>query len=182
MRNFCVKPNTYIYLVVLIFLIPLKWLIAWIIAMTVHEACHWLSVKLCGGKIHSLKIGVGGAKMQCSNLPKWLRLVCILSGPLGGLLPILLARFFPRVAFCCIMLSAYNLLPVLPLDGGRALELLLGNPLFSYIEWAFVLFVLFLCCYGAFALKLGVLPLIIVVAVLLKCRKSPCKYASKTVQ
>ena len=177
-----VKPNTYIYLVFLIFLFPLNWLLAWLLAMLFHELCHWTAVKLCGGEVYGLEIGVGGADMQCANLMKWLEFICILSGPLGGLLPVLLAQWFPRLAFCCLLLSTYNLLPVLPLDGGRALEILVGSPIFCCMQRIFLIIALLLCLYSVFVLELGILPVVIVLVLLIKNRKSPCKCSPKTVQ
>ena len=53
--------------------------------------------------------------------------VCILAGPLGGLSLLLLCRRFPRVAICGMLQSVYNVLPIYPLDGGRALRGILGR-------------------------------------------------------
>ena len=122
-----IKPNTDIFTVFLLFLIPLKWLLAWLLAICAHEFSHWIAVRICGGKILSLNISVGGAKMDCASLSKGMQLAAILSGPIGGLIPVLFCRWIPRTALCCIVLSIYTLLPLRPLDGGNTLEIILGE-------------------------------------------------------
>jgi len=169
-----VKPNIYIYIALLLFLIPLKWLLAWFLAAGFHEACHYLAVKLCGGEIYSITIGISGAKMECTSMSKKRRLLCVLSGPAGGLLLIISGRWLPRVAICSWLLSFYNLMPLLSLDGGRALEILIGSKAIT-VQQIF----LFLLGSGAFYLFLiqnfGLLPLGIVLILWLKNRNNPCK-------
>ena len=121
-----IRPNTYIYIVLLLFLLPLKWLLAWCLAAGVHEGCHWLAVRLCGGEIYKITIGLSGAKMECSPMSAKKSLIAVLSGPVGGLVPILFARWIPRTALCCWLLTMYNLLPLLHLDGGRVIQILIG--------------------------------------------------------
>lgn len=170
-----IKPNTYLYLVLLLFLIPLPWLCAWLLAMCMHELCHWLAVKLCGGRIYSLSIGIGGAQMTGSVLSHGKRLFAILSGPVGGILPVFLGRWFPRLALCCWILSVYNLLPLTPLDGGRALQILFQERTFRIIERAFLLVSFFLGLYCLLCLHLGWLPLLLVAGLFLRNGKRPCK-------
>ena len=66
-----VKTNTYIYLVLLLFLVPLPWLLAWLVAVAFHEVCHWVAVNLCGGEIYRLTVGIGGANMEGCMLQGW---------------------------------------------------------------------------------------------------------------
>ena len=175
-KNFLVdvKPNTYIFMVLLLFLIPLKWLISWLVDAGFHEVCHFLAVKLCGGEVYSMTVSITGAKMECTPLSKIRRLLAVLSGPVGGLLLIIFARWLPRVALCSWLLSVYNLLPLMSLDGGRALEILMGSRAIV-VQRIF----LFLLCVGAVYLFLildfGLFPLVIVVILWLKNRNNPCK-------
>lgn len=171
-----VKDNTYIYLVILLFLVPTPWLIAWLTAVCFHEFCHWLSVRLSGGKVDSLTIGITGANMICQPLTNGKLFLSVLSGPIGGFLLVLTAKWFPRLALCSWVLSVYNLLPLLPLDGGRALQIVLkGHRCFYTIE-KIVLIALSLCAaYLTVYLHFGVLPLAVIAGLWLKSRKSPCK-------
>ena len=169
------KPNTYIYLALLLLLVPFPWLAAWLIAVIFHELCHWLSVRLCGGVVEWVTVAIGGANMQSSGLSDGRRLLCILSGPVGGLVLILLQRWIPRIAICSWLLSMYNLLPVLPLDGGRALQIILRkNEVFYFIERCVLVLLTTIAFFAAFCLRLGILPLLIAGILWLKNRKTPC--------
>jgi len=176
-----IRANTYIYMVLLLLLIPLKWLLAWVTAAGFHELCHWLAVKLCGGEIYSITIGLGGAKMECSPMTDRKTLFAILSGPLGGLLPILFARWIPRTALCSWLLTMYNLLPLLPLDGGRALSLLLGSKA-VLAQKLFLLVLSIAAIYVSVVLGFGLLPLGIIAVLWLKSRNTPCKPGASKVQ
>ena len=176
-----IRPSTYIYIVLLLFFIPLKWLFAWMLAAGFHEVCHWLAVKLCGGEIYSITIGIGGAKMECGPMTNKKRLFAILSGPLGGLLPLFFARWMPRTALCCWLLSMYNLLPLLNLDGGRAVEILLGTKA-VILQKIFLIVLSIGAAYLSVVLHFKLLPLVIIGVLWLKNGKSPCKLGSRKVQ
>ena len=171
-----IKPNTYIFLTILLFTIPLTWISSWIIAILFHEFCHYIAVILCRGKIHSLKIGLLGAEMQCSNMSDACQVIAVLCGPIGGLFLACLGRYCPRIALCSFFLSIYNLIPLLPLDGGRVLYILFGNRKWFYYFEKYILIILFLCAiFSLFFLKLGLFPIAMVVILYLKYRKIPCK-------
>ena len=171
-----IKPNTYIFLTILLFTIPLTWISSWIIAILFHEFCHYIAVILCRGKIHSLKIGLLGAEMQCSNMSDACQVIVVLGGPIGGLFLACLGRYCPRIALCSFFLSIYNLIPLLPLDGGRVLYILFGNRKWFYYFEKNILVILFLCAiFSLFFLKLGLFPIAMVVILYLKYRKIPCK-------
>jgi stage IV sporulation protein FB len=171
-----VKPYTYFYMALLLFFVPLQWLFAWLLALCVHELCHIAAVRLCGGTISHLTVDIGGMEMKTSPLTEWKRFVAILSGPVGGFLLIFLGRWFPRLALCSWMLSVYNLLPLHPLDGGRALQILLGDPDgFRLVEKIFLVILTVAALYAVFVLRLGVIPAAIVFVLWLRNRKIPCK-------
>lgn len=175
--------NAYFYLAILLLILPVKWLIAWIIAVCFHEACHYLAVKLCGGENYNLRIDFGGAVLTCSQLSDKKHLFSLLAGPLGGFLFVLLGRWFPRVALCSWILSVYNLLPLLPLDGGQALRLLMKNSHSFYYVERVVLILLTICgVYVSVFLHFGVLPVAIVGMLWVKNRNSPCKEPPRKVQ
>ena len=173
--QFRIYSNTYFYFVLLLFLVPLPWLSAWLVAVTVHELSHYAAVRIFGGSVDSLSVGLGGANMSCSNLTEWKSFCAILAGPVFGFLPAFLGSWFPRLAVCCWVLTVYNLLPLLPLDGGRALQILLKDNKCFYIIQRIVLVLLAgISVYSAFVLRIGALPLAVVVGLWLKIRKRPC--------
>ena len=110
----------------LILVIPLNWLLAAATAAVFHELSHSAAILLLGGKIHGLKILPDGIRMETSPMTAWQEILCSLAGPLGSLLLVLLGKHTPRIALCALVQGCYNLLPVYPLDGGRALRCLLG--------------------------------------------------------
>ena len=169
-----IKPVTYIYLVILLFILPLKWLLAWVFAAAFHEASHWIAVKVCGGEIYYITIGIGGAKMECGPMTKKKGILAVLCGPFGGLLLVFFARWIPRIALCSWFLSCYNLLPLQSLDGGRALEIMLGKRAFA-IQKVFVMLLAIGAFYASMCLRCGFLPVVVVSALWLKNRNNPCK-------
>ena len=175
MRIF-IKSNTYIYLAILLLALPVQWVSAWVVSIVFHEFFHWFAVKLCGGTVYRLDVELVGAEMRCSNLPERCRLFAILCGPIGGIALVCLGRWFPRIAICSFLLSVYNLLPVLPFDGGQAMEILLkSKKSFDIIQKIFLLVVILLALFATFYLNLGVLPSVVALGICLKHRKRPCK-------
>ena len=91
-------------------------------AAAIHEAGHCLAVLLCGGSIHSLALTARGAVLQTSPLSYRQEALCALAGPCAGFLLLFWVRLVPWLAFWGLMQGLYNLLPVYPMDGGRALR------------------------------------------------------------
>lgn len=186
-RNVTLEAGAYILLALMVFLLPLKWIFAALLAGLVHELCHVLAIRLCGGRILSVEIGAGGAVIRTDPMDSLRELVCALAGPLGGLILLLFARWLPRTAICAGLQSAYNLLPLYPLDGGRALRCgaLLVLPPKTADRFCYLVQIGCLCAivllgiYGTFFLRLGVLPILIA---LLLLRKIPCKPWRQRVQ
>lgn len=174
-----------LWLALLLLVLPLPWIVAAIVAAAFHEGCHILAIRLCGGSIHDLKIGQRGASMSVAILTPWQELVCALAGPLGSFLLILTADIFPRLAVCALFHGVYNLLPIYPMDGGRALHciltMLLGQRRAGTVGvWITRILCLMLLIAGIYAfvvLQIGILPLVMAGFVICKAnmRKRPCK-------
>ena len=91
-------------------------------AAAFHELCHILAIRLCGGHVISLTVGAGGMVMETEPMTPGREILCALAGPAGSLLLVLLYSIFPLLAFCGLIQGCFNLLPLYPLDGGRALR------------------------------------------------------------
>lgn len=164
---------TFILWALLLLTLPLNWLLAAMLAAVWHEVCHGLGVLLSGGRILSLTVGPGGIRMDTTSLPRGKSVLCSLAGPLGSLLLLPLAPWFPRLALCGLGQGAFNLLPIYPLDGGRALESLF--PPWRKTRMALLL----LLAWGSIFLGLGPVP---VLAVALAGGNNPCKRCRFRVQ
>ena len=183
MRKLKIDPRFYVLLAALIFLLPLKWLAAWCVAACLHELFHFAVVKLCRGKIRIFSLNLGGADMECTDLSDKAYLFSVLAGPLGGFVLVLLGRWFPRLAICSWLLSVYNLLPILPLDGGQAFRIMLKNDnAFSVLQKIMLFIISILAAYLCLVVKLGPLPMVIAISLLIKNRKIPCKETKWGVQ
>ena len=100
-------------------------------AAALHELGHVLVLRLVGASIRRLRLTVCGAAMEtdADRLPYGWELAAVLAGPgtnlLWGLGLLAVGRPWCRVsAGAHLALCAFNLLPMRPLDGGRALLLL----------------------------------------------------------
>lgn len=176
----------------LLLILPLKWLLAAVCAAFIHELCHLAAMKLTGSQVHEICIGRGGAAIKIGPMDSGRELICALSGPIGGLLLLLFARWIPRIAICAGIQSVYNLLPIYPLDGGRALRCAAamhlrpetGERLCDVAEKLCKAALVGLAFYASFALRLGFLPVVGVCVILLKTKsgKIPCKLPLQRVQ
>lgn len=124
----------------LLLVLPLHWILAAVIAAVCHELCHMGAVYALGGRVLSFRIGPTGAVMETELDGPGRECIAALAGPAGSFLLLLFGRVLPHVAVCGLIQGAFNLLPLYPLDGGRALRCLLeGYPKRSIIEGLFAL-------------------------------------------
>lgn len=102
-------------------------------AALAHELGHLLALRLCRTRVHTLRLGLLGAELCYSGaLGRGETVLCAAAGPAAGLVYALAAcalggPFLLRSGAASLCLSAFNLLPVLPLDGGRILLALAGQ-------------------------------------------------------
>lgn len=157
----------------LVLTLPLGYLAAAILAAAWHEACHALAVLALGGKVLSLRVGLGGARMETSPLEPLPGAICALAGPAGSFLLLLLAPWFPQIAAWGLLQGCFNLLPIYPLDGSQALRRLAPR-LAPWVEGGTLLALGCLALYGAICQGTGLL-LLLAVAALAFGRKKPCK-------
>lgn len=186
------SPGFLISLACILLFLPLRWFLALVISAAFHELCHLLALRLCGGQVRQFRFGSFAAVINAAPLSPVKALLCSLAGPAGGLLLIAFARWFPRLALCAAVQSAYNLLPVRSLDGGHALRFLLEaflppeitDTLCTAIEHALLFLVSGLALYATFIVRLGLLPVLAAGSLILKATggKIPCKTGPLRVQ
>ena len=187
-----VQPQIGIFLSLFIILVPLRWVFAWLFALLFHEVCHVLMIILCRKRIYSADISVRGVILRTEALSLFQNALCSFAGPAGGLLFLPLARWFPRLAMCALVQSAYNLLPIRPLDGSHIVSAIgciffgdaIAERIVSVAEYV-VLFTLISCClYLTVVCKMGLLPLAFAAILLFRRAKIkiPCKEAVHRVQ
>ena len=126
------SPAFYILLVWFAAVNGLRPLLTVLSAALVHECGHFAALRRCGARVTGFRLGVCGAVLDsnCSRLSYADELFCVLAGAGANLLAAVLCAAagnpYPAFTGANLILCAFNLLPVRPLDGGRALELLLS--------------------------------------------------------
>lgn len=103
-------------------LTPRSCFLPFLAAAVVHELGHCAAVALTGGKLLGIRLTATGAVLETAPISYGKEALCALAGPVAGLLLLPLGRFFPWLTFWGLAQSLYNLLPLYPLDGGRALR------------------------------------------------------------
>lgn len=192
-RSEVLKPSACITLALAFLVLPMRWVLAWITAAAVHEGFHLAAVRLCGGRIAHIRLDADGASITAGELSGFQELLCVLAGPIGALLLLLpLAKRFPATAVCAVFQSAYNLLPLHNLDGGRALrccaELLFptraADRICLVVQWSCLLLITIGALYASVWLNLGLMPLFLAVLLVIKTNfgKIPCKPGRQRVQ
>ena len=177
-RRLKISGGFYLMMAAMLLLVPLPWLIAAAVAGAYHELWHYLAICYLSGQSNGLRLNAFAARLPLPEMSRGKELLCALAGPVGGLSLVLFARWMPRLAICAVMQSAYNLLPIYPLDGGRALQnglLMAFKPPVSrrickIVERICKTMILLAAIYGCLWLRLGLFPLWMVALLLLRLR------------
>lgn len=119
-----VSGRALVFLAAAVLLSDVRWVAAAVTAAAVHELGHFLALWLMEKQIIGFQADLGGAVIRTETLQPGEELLCALAGPGAGLLLTLFLRWIPRTAFCGLVQSLFNLLPLYPLDGGRAFRAL----------------------------------------------------------
>lgn len=103
-----------------------------VLACALHETGHWATVKILGGNVCSLRLTAVGAEMELDSrcpLSYGRETAAALAGPLVNLLTAWVSALNEWYLFAGLNLcfGILNLLPVYPLDGGRALACVLAS-------------------------------------------------------
>lgn len=122
---------------------PLQTAVTVILLAALHEAGHWLPMRLFGYRgVSPIFIPFTGGTERAHKLhaPAWQQLIVLLTGPLPGLIAGLtilghgysspdIPTWLLDGAGIAVALNALHLLPVLPMDGGKVIDLLVFRDL-----------------------------------------------------
>ncbi|MBQ7230624.1 MAG: hypothetical protein IJX04_06975 [Oscillospiraceae bacterium] len=106
----------------MVLLFPLRFLLGVLLAAFVHELGHLLAVRLTGGRVLGIRLHACGARIEAAPMEPGQAAVCALAGPAAGAVCILAWRWFPELALAALVQTGFNLIPIYPLDGGRAVR------------------------------------------------------------
>lgn len=164
-------------------LLPVEFLLCGAVAAVIHELFHYCALRAFGLRIYGIHVTALGAVMETEPLSRGQEVISALAGPLGSFLLMLFAKSMPLLALCGFVQGAFNLIPVYPYDGGRALRALLqwccphrGGRIFAMTQW------LFLAAATAFGIQSGMEKWVLPWIGWVLLRKFPCKDAVLGVQ
>ena len=164
-----ISTGIYFFLPAAILLLPLRWLLGWTFAVCIHELGHYLALRICEVPIFGLRLSPMGVTMETGDLERLEIIFCALAGPLFALLFTVLSPVLPCTAVCILFQSLYNLLPIYPLDGGRAMRAILSRFLSDrWVGWAeigilSILALVFLRLF--YILRLGIVPTLLILTI-----------------
>ncbi len=119
-----IESGFLLWLALLILVLPWPWLLCFLLAAAVHELGHLGAVTALGGQVWGITLGLGGARIDARLEGCWRELGAVLAGPGASLILALLSRKAPMLCLWALVQGCFNLIPVYPLDGGRAVNCL----------------------------------------------------------
>ena len=131
MKSLSISPGAILLFSAVYFFGGAEELAALLLSVLAHEAGHIAAIRLFGGRLHGLNVSASGLCIRYTGAGTVIsELICALSGPAAGFVLAYAASHLGgtlmlETAGLSLVLSVYNLLPALPLDGGRALECIL---------------------------------------------------------
>ena len=181
----------YLWLAALLLFLPADWVLSAFTAALIHEFCHVAVLLMLGGKISQMQISISGCILDAESPGDFASFCSVLAGPLGSMALLMTSGTLPKIAVCGLFHGLYNLLPVLPLDGGRGLHLILSHVIPKYADSVLWWAGWFVCCilltitvWCSFAFGWGIVPIVLVLFWIIKIfpRKRPCKPSEIGVQ
>ena len=113
------EAGFWIVLGLMVLLFPVRFLAGVLLAAVVHELGHLSAIRLTGGRVLSIWLHAGGARIETAPMEPGQAILCALAGPGAGALTVLAWRWFPELAVAGLVQTIFNLIPIYPLDGGQ---------------------------------------------------------------
>lgn len=137
MKNIRISPLSAVFLPLAFLICGAKQFALLILAVIIHESGHVLFILLSSQKIVAISILPCGLDIKREGSSSYLTDAAVyIAGPLFNLVfAVFSYLFFPPLAAANLVFGIFNLLPVVPLDGGCALRALILN--FSAIDFAY---------------------------------------------
>lgn len=182
-----IRPSFCLALSVCLLAVPLKIVVAWLLAAVFHELCHITVLYIFRVKIYSIKIGFLGAEIETEPVSTKIEFYAALAGPVGSVILIFLYRCFPTISFFALIQTVSNMFPFGERDGHRMLRCMLvkyfgpvyGARIFIKISIVVKLLIMLILLYICIVLKF-LLPIVIVLLAYMV--KIPCKAGKQIVQ
>lgn len=126
MKRLEVRPGFVALGCFLFYVSPLGVLLPFFILSVLHELGHIAALSAFGVGLRRIRLGAFGTVLETGPMRPTAELVCALSGPAVNIICCFaLLRVSAGLAVLSLALGCYNLFPVYPLDGGRALRAVL---------------------------------------------------------
>lgn len=126
-RRLYVSPFLVLILAISFYFRLESYVIPIVLAMLLHECGHLLALCLQNKRILQVRFELFGAVIRSEPLPYMQELLCALAGPIVNLTcGVLLRNTASCAAVIHLSVFLFNMLPLYPLDGGRALFVLLS--------------------------------------------------------
>ena len=129
MKRLNIDPTALLIFAAVVYFRSMKDLLAMLLAALAHELGHIAALSVMGERITAFSFEKSGFAMEyAEELSAFALIIAALMGPVTGVVYTALASalsndahdFWRVSADMSLLLSVYNLLPVSPLDGGRA--------------------------------------------------------------
>ena len=122
MKRIETEGGFWLWLLLMLLLFPVPVVAGVLLAAAAHEWGHLLAIRLSGGVVLRIELHAGGARIVTAPMEPKEEVFCALAGPIAGGLTVFAWRVFPELAVAGLVQTVFNLLPIYPLDGGRALR------------------------------------------------------------
>ena len=190
MKRICleVQPGCWLAAVLSLVLLPVRWVIAWFLAVVIHELGHYVALKLFAVRVNFVSVKLSGTYMHTAPMSLAQETAVAAMGPVFSLLLVLLSPFMPYMACCAFFQLLFNLLPLNGFDGwrvlGNFLKVVLPEKYVATVMKSIQFLLLAGICVVSLWLRWGTLVFIVALVLLVRGGRItfPCKRRKQIVQ